>query len=454
MVIAVVLLALVVFTVIVHLASPWWLTPLASNWGSIDTTIEISFWVTGIVFVAVNLFLAWVVWRYRHTNKHKAHYEPENKPLEGGLTLVTAIGVVAMLTPGLIVWANIVNVPEDAQVAEAVGQQWQWTYRFPGDDGELGSADARHVTVNNPFGLNPDDPTGQDDILVNSHRIYLPVDESVKLYLRSTDVLHNFAVPQFRIKMDLVPGTETHQWFEPSRTGTFDILCEELCGIAHYTMRGQVVVEERAAFDEWLARYPTFAETQRQPKIDLAAGEQLFASCAGCHGQDGAGNPDQNAPNLTALTPDYMARQLRYYRDGVRGTHREDTAGQQMAAIAQSVFSGESPGADQRNLLAYIDQLPDVDSPATIDGDPKRGRRVYEPCSACHGANAEGRPMLSAPQLAGQADWYLRRQLEHFSLGWRGEHPEDQYGTQMQLMTRTIKSPERLENLLAYLSSL
>ena len=450
MVIAVVLLALVVITVIVHLASPWWLTPLASNWGSIDSTIEISFWITGAVFIAVNLFLAWVVWRYQHTKKHRAHYEPENKPLEGWLTLLTTLGVVAMLTPGLIVWANFVDVPEEAATVEAIGQQWQWTYRFPGEDGELGRANTRYVSLANPYGIDPGDPRSADDRIVASHRLHLPVNEPVKLYLRSTDVLHNFAVPQFRVKMDLVPGTETHQWFEPSRTGTFDILCEELCGIAHYTMRGQVVVEERPAFEEWLAMQPTFADTQQPPQADLSAGEQLYGACAGCHGQNGEGNPNLNAPNLTGLSPAYMSRQLDYFRRGIRGTNREDTAGQQMAAMANAVTAG----ADETNLLAYIDSLPDHDSPATIEGDAGQGKVVYQPCTVCHGADAKGKPMLSAPALAGQADWYLRRQLEHFSMGWRGKHPEDQYGTQMRLMTRTIQSPERLEDLLAYLATL
>ena len=175
MVIALIILGLVVVTILFHLLSPWWLTPIASNWQSIDTTIEISFWVTGAVFIAVNLFLAWVVWRYRKHDNNKAHYEPENKSLESWLTIITTIGVVAMLTPGLIAWGKIINAPEDAQVVEAIGQQWQWTFRFPGEDNQLGGADARFVTPDNPFGLDPNDPEGRDDILVNSQRVHLPL---------------------------------------------------------------------------------------------------------------------------------------------------------------------------------------------------------------------------------------------------------------------------------------
>lgn len=448
--IAWVLIALVVATVLLHLASPWWLTPLASNWGAIDTTINLSFWVTGIVFVAVNLFLAWVVWRYQHRPDSRAHYEPENKPLEGWLTVLTSIGVAAMLIPGLFVYANIVNPPTDSIEVEAIGQQWQWTFRLPGEDGELGAADARFVTDQNPYGLDPEDPDGQDDLVVASQRLHLPVDQPVKLLLRSNDVLHNFAVPQFRIKMDLVPGTQTYQWVTPSRTGSFDILCEELCGLAHYTMRGQVIVEEPSAFETWRAGLPTFAQTQRQHSVDLAAGEQLYQQCAACHGADGSGNPDLNAPNLTVLEPWYMERQLGYYRDGIRGTEERDAPGQQMAGMVSVLATG----ADTRNVLAYIDSLDDVATATRLEGDAQRGATVYQPCAVCHGQQAQGEPYLNAPRLAGQSDVYLKRQLEHFSLGWRGDHPQDRFGTQMRLMTRTIHNPERLKDLLAYIASL
>ncbi|MFT6164439.1 MAG: cytochrome c oxidase subunit 2 [Zhongshania aliphaticivorans] len=450
MVIALIILGLVIITVLFHLYSPWWLTPIASNWGAIDTTIEISFWITGLVFIAVNCFLAWVVWRYKHTGKHQAHYEPESKKLELWLTGLTAIGVIAMLTPGLIAWAKVVNVPSEATNVEAIGQQWQWTFRFPGADGELGGADARFVTATNPYGIDPEDPKGQDDLIVNSHQLHLPVGKPVKMLLRSNDVLHNFAVPQFRVKMDLVPGTVTYQWFEPSRVGTFDILCEELCGVAHFTMRAQVIIEEEDAYLAWLNRQPTFAQTQRSPAPDLVAGKQLYSTCAACHGVNGGGLAAMQAPNLSGLAAWYMDRQLRYYREGIRGAHPADSSGQQMAAMAKSVTKAE----DLHNLLAYIESLPVVAAPATLGGDPARGAQVYQPCVVCHGANGQGTAALQAPQLAGQADWYLYTQLKYFSTGWRGKHPKDQYGSQMRLMTSTIQSPERLQDLLAYIATL
>ncbi|MEX2365702.1 MAG: c-type cytochrome [Pseudohongiellaceae bacterium] len=449
MYIAIVIVVLVAATLILHFASPWWLTPLASNWSSIDTTIEISFWITGFVFIAVNLFLAWVVWRYRHNKSRRSHYEPENKKLELWLTGLTTLGVVAMLTPGLIVWANIVHVPDDAMEVEAIGQQWQWTYRFPGEDGVLGTANPRFVSNTNRFGLDPEDPKGDDDILIEHHRLHLPLDQPVKLVLRSNDVLHNFAVPQFRVKMDLVPGTQTYQWFTPTREGTFDVMCEELCGLAHYTMKGQVQVESEQEFQNWLASYPTFGDVRSNNNIDLAIGEQQYQTCVACHGADGSGNADLNAPNLSRLDARYMARQMRHYREGIRGTEREDSPGATMIAIAQGTDTDTEP-----DLLAYIESLSGVDVDGTLEGDITNGQRLYGACAACHGASGEGKVLLSAPALAGQSDLYLKRQLEHFSMGWRGKHPQDQFGTQMRLMTRTIHSPERLRDLLAYIATL
>jgi len=114
MAMAVALLLLVVGTILFHFLSPWWFTPIASNWKMMDDTVNITFVVTGIVFVAVNLFMASAVFLYRHRQGRKAEYSPENKKLEWWLTILTSVGVAAMLTPGLFVWAKFVTVPKEA----------------------------------------------------------------------------------------------------------------------------------------------------------------------------------------------------------------------------------------------------------------------------------------------------------------------------------------------------
>lgn len=260
MAVAIVIALLVLGSIAFHLLSPWWLTPIATNWAAIDTSLDITMWITGLVFIALNLFLAYAIIRYRHRKDNSAHYEPENAGLEKRLTFWTAIGIAALLAPGLIAWDQFINVPKEAALVEATGQQWQWAFRFPGQDGVLGGASTREITADNPFGLNPKDPYGRDDILIESPELRLPVNRPVKLVLRSKDVLHDFYVPQFRSKMDLVPGIVTYFWMTPTRTGTFEILCAELCGVGHHQMRGTVVVESDKAFQSWLAEQPTYGQ--------------------------------------------------------------------------------------------------------------------------------------------------------------------------------------------------
>src|SRR6478735_10803266 len=248
MAIVVALIVLALGSVLFHFLSPWYFTPLASNWGAIDQTISITFWVTGFVFVAVSGFTALAVYRFRHRPESRASYEPENKKLEWRLLIVTTLGVASMLAPGLLVWAKFVQVPEDATVAEVVAQQWNWMYRLPGKDGQLGRVDARYVTAENPFGMSPDDPNGRDDVLITSPELHLPLDKPVKLLLRSKDVLHNFSVAQIRVKMDFVPGLVSYVWFTPTRAGSFDLLCEQLCGIGHFAMRGRIVIDDAPTY--------------------------------------------------------------------------------------------------------------------------------------------------------------------------------------------------------------
>jgi len=239
-------------SVLFHFVSPWWWAPIASDWQYIDDTISLTFWITGVVFVAILLFMVYCVHRFRHRDGHRAAYEPESKRLELGLTLVTTVGVAAMLAPGLVVWDRFVDVPDDAMPIEVVGRQWQWEYRLPGEDGRLGTTDTRFIGPDNPLGLNPDDPDGRDDIVIQSGDLHLRVGVPVEISLRSIDVLHNFYVTEFRVKMDLVPGLVTRLWLTPTRTGRFQILCAELCGVGHAYMRGLVVVDEAADYQAWL----------------------------------------------------------------------------------------------------------------------------------------------------------------------------------------------------------
>lgn len=262
--VAIAIALLVVGSVVFHVFSPWWQTPLASNWGSIDSALNITLWICGAVFVILNLFLAHCLMRYRHREGHRAHYEPENPGLEKRLTILTAVGIIGMLAPGLWAWHKFVTVPQEAAIVEAVGQQWQWSFRYPGADGVLGAAAVKHMTPDNPLGLDPLDPFGRDDVLVEGNELHLPADRPVKVVLRSKDVLHDFYVPEFRAKMDMVPGVVTYFWMTPTAKGTYDILCAELCGVGHHEMRGSVVVDSADRFDDWLEQQVSFAQLMNE----------------------------------------------------------------------------------------------------------------------------------------------------------------------------------------------
>jgi cytochrome c oxidase subunit 2 len=331
-----------------------------------------------------------------------------------------------------------------------LGQQWHWSYRFPGADGVLGATSARLMTPDNPFGMDPQDPRGRDDVLIASPELHLPIGRPVRVLLRSRDVLHDFTVPQFRVKMDLVPGMQTFLWFTPTKIGDYEILCEELCGMAHFAMRGRVTIDDERTFKTWLGQYPTFAATLTRSPADPVVGKTLFAPCTACHGPSGLGNRELNAPKLAGQSAWYVKRQLENFKHGVRGGPDQDIYGKQMIPFAGML-------ADEtaiRNVAAYIETLPDQMSAHTVAGDTTRGASLYRTCVACHGASGQGLAATNAPRLAGMSDWYLARQLEHFKNGTRGGHRHDMYGRQMTMITIAVPGKQGIDDVLAYINTL
>ncbi|MES2264166.1 MAG: cytochrome c oxidase subunit II [Pseudomonadota bacterium] len=304
MALALALILIVVGAVAFHFMSPWWLTPLASNWQQMDDALMLTLVITAAIFIIINLFVAYAVIKFRHRDGARASAEHGSKKLEWWLLGVTTAGIIVMLAPGLDVYAKLISAPGDAMVFEVLGQQWQWHYRLPGKDGRMGQTDVARIAPDNPFGLNPADPYAQDDALVETQEIHIPVNKPVKVLLRSMDVLHDFYVPQFRTRMNMVPGMLTSFWFTPTKLGRFEVLCAQLCGVGHSNMRSYVVVEDEVAYQTWLAAQPTFAGKQAaaQSGGGAAAGGagavaepgkqgRLLAQargCVACHSVDGS----------------------------------------------------------------------------------------------------------------------------------------------------------------------
>jgi cytochrome c oxidase subunit II len=450
MVLAIVLVILLLGSVLFHFLSPWYYTPLASNWSIVDHATRTTVVVTGIVFVVVGVFLAYCVARFRHRDGSQAAYEPESKKLETWLSILTGVGVAALLAPGLFAWAKVVDFPKDAQAVEALGRQWNWTFRFPGKDGVLGATDPRFVSPTNPFGIDPNDPKGQDDVLVSSSELHLPVGVPREVMLRSLDVLHDFSVPAFRIKMDLVPGLVTRYWFTPTTKGTYDLNCQELCGIGHFTMHGLIVVDDDATFQSWLGSYPTFAQASGHPTGDASAGAALYAVCSACHGQQAEGKPALHAPKLAGQADWYLIRELKNFKSGARGGDPKDAYGPTMAPMAATLPDDDAIA----NVVAYIKTLPDQPAPGTLTANLDNGRSLYSNCSACHGDDGRGVWSMNAPRLAGMSDWYLATQLDNFRHGYRGHNEKDPYGPQMSSIAAMLTGERDEADLAGYVNSL
>ena len=155
--------------------------------------------------------------------------------------------------------------PEEAEVIEIVGQQFQWSVRYTGKDKRLGPSDYRKIDVTNTLGIDFSVQSSFDDF-VESRKMMLPVGRPVEFKIRAKDVLHSVYIPHFRLKMDAVPGMPTRFWFVPTKTTkemraetgndefVYELACAEICGRGHYTMRMAIEVVEQKEYDEWFAK--------------------------------------------------------------------------------------------------------------------------------------------------------------------------------------------------------
>src|SRR5690606_24519447 len=168
--------------------------------------------------------------------------------------------------------------------------------RLAGEGGTLGRSDARFVSGSNPLGIDARDANAQDNLIVLGNEVHLPLNRPVKVVMRSLDVLHDFYVPPFRARMNIVPGQVSSFWFTPTEAGRYESMCAQLCGVGHPDMRGYVVVEDEADFVAWAKTQPTFAQTQKPAApaggVDMPAarGQALAQSegCVACHSADGS----------------------------------------------------------------------------------------------------------------------------------------------------------------------
>ncbi len=234
----------------------------------VDNMITITLIVTGIVFIITQVLLFWFAFKYQESGKRKAFYYPHNNKLEVIWTAVPAIVMTVLVGFGLFYWFRITGeAPSNAMQVEITGSQFKWEFRYPGKDKILGKKFYRYIdeAASNPLGQIWDDPANQDDIYISGEEMHLVVNKPVKLVINAKDVIHDVGLPQFRMKMDAVPGTPTTLWFTPTKTTAqmrkelndpdyvYEISCDQMCGQGHFSMRGTIVVESQEEFDRWMA---------------------------------------------------------------------------------------------------------------------------------------------------------------------------------------------------------
>lgn len=193
------------------------------------------------------------------------------------------------------------------------------------------------------------------------------------------------------------------------------------------------------------------AAAQADDTVEIGAeAVGAVAACAVCHGKDGAGNEALGAPRIGGMAAWYVARQLRHFREAIRGGTDEDPYGTQMRAIALTIQSPEAID----DLGRYMATLNPPPAPETVSGDTERGKQLYTVCAACHGQDGRGQEELNTPSMIGQHDWYLVRQLEHFKSGLRGSGKGDTYGMQMVPIMQTLPDRQAILDVVAYINTL
>lgn len=233
-----------------------WAPELASRHGAgIDAMMNFLLTTTGAMFLIGHLVLAALIWqgtrRARVTMRLATPRTERIVAISLGLLMAFAAegGVLAIGIPVFQEYYG--EIPADAVLVEVTGQQFAWNVRYPGEDGILGRTDPGLINLDNPIGMDASDPATADDrFFIN--QITVPVNRPVHLQLRARDVIHSFFLPHFRLKQDAVPGMVIDVWFVPTRTGSFEIPCTELCGLGHYRMEAQLRVVSEDEFAQFM----------------------------------------------------------------------------------------------------------------------------------------------------------------------------------------------------------
>ncbi|MCC7050310.1 MAG: cytochrome c oxidase subunit II [Bacteroidia bacterium] len=238
-----------------------------------------------IPFIITHILLGYFALKYAGRNDSKAFFFAHSNKLEMIWTVIPAVVLTFIISYGLKNWNEMTaNAPADATVVELYAKQFDWTARYSGKDNKLGDANYRLIEGINELGVNMNDGASKDDYIAK-REIHIPIGKPVAFKFRSRDVIHSAYFPHFRAQMNCVPGMVTQFHFTPTittaemrkKTGNdkFDylLLCNKICGAAHYNMQMTIIVDNQADYDAWVSQQKTLAETLKPTETTNKATE-------------------------------------------------------------------------------------------------------------------------------------------------------------------------------------
>ena len=209
-----------------------------------------------VLFAGWAIYFAYVLIRFRHGRQPKPLKEGARGRVAmfivGAVMLAEAVVLVGDALPVWFERTRLGNLSSRPLVIRVVAEQFAWNVHYPGADGAFGRTALDLISPSNPLGLDRTSPEGRDDLTFLSE-IHLPVDRPVLIELTSKDVIHSFGVPAMRVKQDAMPGVRASVWFTPTVQGEFEVVCSQLCGLAHHRMRATMKIESNDEYTKFLA---------------------------------------------------------------------------------------------------------------------------------------------------------------------------------------------------------
>ena len=247
------------------------LPPASSVHGAeIDSLMKVSMGLILIVFFTLTPILFFFAYKYRGKKGNTAYFFAHNNKLEVVWTVIPTIILTVLIVYGLRTWERSMNPDlSKAKVIEVYAEQFKWTARESGIDNTLGKANYKLVTDKNALGVDMNDINSKDDKVLRE--VHLVVDKPVLLKFRAKDVIHSAFLPHFRVQMNCVPGLSTQFAFTPTKTTAemkdqegedfeYVLLCNKICGAAHYNMQMSFIVETQQEYDTWIASQKVLSE--------------------------------------------------------------------------------------------------------------------------------------------------------------------------------------------------